>query len=242
MTTSAGSAIASLRVGKDWTIERLARVAGCSPTALRRIESGESSPRLVTLTKIAEALGCSTVDLVARGERLDLAFPLEPGRALGRLATLEARLAALVERLEPGAVGATVSVWPWLEPAEGELVVSGPASTVRLRVCPGVVAIASTLAGAKLGEAVLGVPTVQPARGGETLSVVVDATTSDSARARLVRAANSLGSLPTVVAVSSRPMGGGRAWLCRLLGVGAKPAQALVGLRSPGPVDLYWAS
>lgn len=51
------------RQDKRWTLERLERESGVSKSTLQRIESGETSPTLDSMEKIAKALNTSISSL-----------------------------------------------------------------------------------------------------------------------------------------------------------------------------------
>lgn len=51
------------RQDKGWTLERLERESGVSKSTLQRIESGETSPTLDSMEKIAKALNTSISSL-----------------------------------------------------------------------------------------------------------------------------------------------------------------------------------
>jgi len=54
----------SLRVDQGISQQRLAEIAGISRTGLRHVESGQISPTLYTLLKIAKSLNCSLSQLL----------------------------------------------------------------------------------------------------------------------------------------------------------------------------------
>jgi transcriptional regulator with XRE-family HTH domain len=59
--------IKELRERRSYGQAELARLAGISPNALWRIESGMHEPRPVTVRKIAEALGVDVEILTGKG-------------------------------------------------------------------------------------------------------------------------------------------------------------------------------
>ena len=63
--TQPGTVIRTLRNEAGWTQETLAKRARLSRAHLCRIETGENTPRLDTLARIAKALGTDTVNLIA---------------------------------------------------------------------------------------------------------------------------------------------------------------------------------
>lgn len=59
LRTNIAETIYVLRKGKGLSQEQLAQRAGTSQTVISALESGSRIPRLITLAKIAEALGAS---------------------------------------------------------------------------------------------------------------------------------------------------------------------------------------
>lgn len=51
------------RTNKGWTLERLAEKSGVSKSTLQRIETGETSPTMDVMEKIAKALNVRISDL-----------------------------------------------------------------------------------------------------------------------------------------------------------------------------------
>lgn len=63
---STSSQIVRLRNARDWSQYRLSREAGVAAQTIWEIESGRTnSPRLVTLERIAKALGVSLTELIS---------------------------------------------------------------------------------------------------------------------------------------------------------------------------------
>jgi len=52
------------RLEKGWTLDDLERASGISAHALSLLERGLREPRPANILKLAEALGCSTTDLM----------------------------------------------------------------------------------------------------------------------------------------------------------------------------------
>ncbi len=67
---SFGLAVKRLRESKGWSQERLAEVSDLNRSYVGEIERGIVVPSLVTLQKLADALGLAASDLVAHGERI----------------------------------------------------------------------------------------------------------------------------------------------------------------------------
>lgn len=59
-----GRTVTSRRLAAQREQREFARIAGISNSHLRKIESGETSPTLTTVAKIAAALGTDAADLV----------------------------------------------------------------------------------------------------------------------------------------------------------------------------------
>ncbi|WP_263356421.1 helix-turn-helix domain-containing protein [Acidicapsa ligni] len=53
--------IAAMRLQKGWTQAELARRTGTTQSAIARLESGQTQPRMQTLRRVAEALGAKLV-------------------------------------------------------------------------------------------------------------------------------------------------------------------------------------
>lgn len=51
------------RTNKGWTLERLAEKSGVSKSTLQRIETGETSPTMDAMEKVAKALNVRISDL-----------------------------------------------------------------------------------------------------------------------------------------------------------------------------------
>lgn len=51
------------RTNKGWTLERLAEKSGVSKSTLQRIETGETSPTMDVMEKVAKALNTRISDL-----------------------------------------------------------------------------------------------------------------------------------------------------------------------------------
>ena len=60
--------IRAKRLGRDWTLDQLARATGLSKGYLSQIENQEKTPTLGTLTKIAFGLGIDAVSLITGEE------------------------------------------------------------------------------------------------------------------------------------------------------------------------------
>jgi transcriptional regulator with XRE-family HTH domain len=63
-----GLLIRRRRVALGHGMNRFAEIAGISGPALSRIETGQRNPRPETLKKIADALGCRIVDVIAAAD------------------------------------------------------------------------------------------------------------------------------------------------------------------------------
>ncbi len=63
-----GLRLRALREKRGLSVRGLAKMAGVQFSTVHRIETGKMSPRLVTLTKLAKALGVSVSDLVKNRE------------------------------------------------------------------------------------------------------------------------------------------------------------------------------
>ena len=59
-----GDLVASFRRAKNMTQEKLSQDAGISRGQLANLETGRTDPSLALLRRLANALGCSTKDLV----------------------------------------------------------------------------------------------------------------------------------------------------------------------------------
>jgi transcriptional regulator with XRE-family HTH domain len=90
-----GPRIRSLRESRGWNLTDLAARTGLDPANLSRLERGEGNPRLSTLERLADALGC----------RVNLVQP-----TLQTLATVTQRADRGRQRL---AAAATASPSPW---------------------------------------------------------------------------------------------------------------------------------
>lgn len=67
MTT--GELIKKRRLDLGMTQKKLGEKCGIADSAVRKYESGKVKPKLEMLTNIANALGCTVVDLLATGEK-----------------------------------------------------------------------------------------------------------------------------------------------------------------------------
>ncbi|MFZ4289539.1 helix-turn-helix domain-containing protein [Variovorax sp. HJSM1_2] len=65
-----GQAVKQLREQKNWSQERLAAESDLNRTYVGEIERGRVVPSLVTLQKLAHALGLASSALVAHSEQL----------------------------------------------------------------------------------------------------------------------------------------------------------------------------
>lgn len=70
LSAAFGGVVATRRAAMGLGQREFARIVGISNSHLRKIESGEVSPRLLTVVKIAEALGVSPEELVGEACRL----------------------------------------------------------------------------------------------------------------------------------------------------------------------------
>lgn len=61
---SLGENLKALRKKKGWTQQQLAEVAGIKLTHISTLEKNDSDPKLSTIGKLIEALGCSANDLI----------------------------------------------------------------------------------------------------------------------------------------------------------------------------------
>jgi transcriptional regulator with XRE-family HTH domain len=61
--------LSALRAAAKFSPEALSAKAGLSPSAVRKIETGQSAPALGTLYALARALGCAPADLIADGPK-----------------------------------------------------------------------------------------------------------------------------------------------------------------------------
>ncbi|TML25807.1 MAG: helix-turn-helix transcriptional regulator [Actinobacteria bacterium] len=66
-----GRAIRGYRVDRHLSQEELAHRSGMHRTYLGGIERGERNPSFTNIRRLANALGVSPSDLLARGERLE---------------------------------------------------------------------------------------------------------------------------------------------------------------------------
>ncbi len=77
---SFGQAVKQLREQKNWSQERLAAESDLNRTYVGEIERGSAVPSLVTLQKLAKALGLACSALVAHSEHLSLHAHTAVGR------------------------------------------------------------------------------------------------------------------------------------------------------------------
>jgi len=70
LVSSLGVAVRQLREGRGWSQEALALHADLNRSYVGELERGQAIPSLVTLQKLAQALGVSPSGLVAHGERI----------------------------------------------------------------------------------------------------------------------------------------------------------------------------
>lgn len=61
---SIGELVRQKRIEKTWTQEKLSSLAGVSNRFLQKIEAGDRMPSLVTIFKLADALGTSPDKLI----------------------------------------------------------------------------------------------------------------------------------------------------------------------------------
>lgn len=64
-----GAVVTELRVGKEWSQERLSEKVGCSEPYINRMEQGKLSPTLGMIVALAQVFGLSSSQLLARAER-----------------------------------------------------------------------------------------------------------------------------------------------------------------------------
>lgn len=64
-----GDRIRKLRIGKEWSLDKLADITGLSKSYLSQIENCEKNPPIGTLTKIAYGLSVDTVYLITGENR-----------------------------------------------------------------------------------------------------------------------------------------------------------------------------
>jgi DNA-binding XRE family transcriptional regulator len=232
------------------TVERLERAAGDDAVQLALVDCGldllppvddRANPCLDTLEALARALGVTTADLVLDGpELLDLAWALSPGRDLGSLATLEARLG---EALADALGVATVSVWPWLEPSTlPGPVVTSTRSRLTVRLTGGLVPLAAALAGTTLavGSGLpLGAPSITAVRPAGSLRVLVSARSDEVARSWVRSCTTSAGCCPAITLDTIRPLESGRGWVAALEAVPARASVSLQALRATAGAGLF---
>lgn len=65
-----GKGIKKLRRQYKWSLSKLSHRAGIAPSTLKRIESGDSEPKYLTIEKIAYSLNISLVKLFELIEEL----------------------------------------------------------------------------------------------------------------------------------------------------------------------------
>lgn len=65
-----GLTVRRLREAHDWSQEELAEKANLNRSYLGEVERGKAIPSLITLEKLADALGVSVADLLAQCEQL----------------------------------------------------------------------------------------------------------------------------------------------------------------------------
>lgn len=58
-----GDKIAKLIYQNGYTYRELARISGCSPSAIARYVSNQRVPRAETMKRLAKALGCKVEDI-----------------------------------------------------------------------------------------------------------------------------------------------------------------------------------
>ena len=61
-----GTKIKEIRKQKGLTQKQLGDLCGMADSAIRRYENGNANPKIETLQKIADALGCSLIDVYKR--------------------------------------------------------------------------------------------------------------------------------------------------------------------------------
>jgi transcriptional regulator with XRE-family HTH domain len=110
-----GAEVRRLRTGRALTVQQLADAAGLSRRMLTLIEQGHANPSLVTIDKVARALGTDFASL-ARDTRPDPVVVNEPGSAAGVWSSAAGSHAALqvaTQRLP------SAELWEWvLQPGD----------------------------------------------------------------------------------------------------------------------------
>ncbi len=64
-----GKHLQQLRIDKGYSTRKFADEADISPSSLGRLEAGQTNPRLITLLKVAEALGVDMNTLTLKIKR-----------------------------------------------------------------------------------------------------------------------------------------------------------------------------
>jgi len=94
-----GERVRDLRLQKNLSQAKLAKLSGVSTTALRVIERGKSNPLVETLVKLAEALGVDAIDVFNVGDDERSAI-MEATRGMSEAEVREAL--ALAQALDDG--------------------------------------------------------------------------------------------------------------------------------------------
>lgn len=66
--TPLGQRVRDIRTAKGWTVEELAAASGCDPNTVYNVERARHEPRIYTVYRVAQALGCS-LDYLVTGTR-----------------------------------------------------------------------------------------------------------------------------------------------------------------------------
>jgi transcriptional regulator with XRE-family HTH domain len=68
LTTSLASTVVTARVGRNWSVNALARASGVSRAMIAKIEHGDAQPTAALLARLSAALGMTLSELIATAE------------------------------------------------------------------------------------------------------------------------------------------------------------------------------
>lgn len=110
LAAAIGNRVRQERQARDWTLDRLAEIAGVSRRMVVNVEQGAANPSVGTLLRLSDALGVGLPALVEPPERGDLARVTRAGAGATLWSGDHGGKAVLVAGTKPPHV---VELWDW---------------------------------------------------------------------------------------------------------------------------------